>query len=54
MSRTVKNSKRPSNIKKLNSHLAGVGNAEKFPEGPTKPKPGPTLLKQVTAAPTRF
>lgn len=43
-------SKRPISILKDSTILEIPENPEKLPIGPTNPKPGPTLLRQVTTA----
>ena len=43
-------SNRPASISKLSSSLANGAKAEKFPVGPTMPKPGPMLLIQALSA----
>ena len=43
-------SNRPASISKLSSSLAQGAKAEKFPVGPTMPKPGPMLLIQALSA----
>ena len=40
----------PSSIPKESAIFANAEKPPKPPAGPTAPKPGPTLLKQVTAA----
>ena len=47
---TVKSSKRPISIYMLNKNFPPSVMAEKLEAGPTAPKPGPTLPKQVAAA----
>ena len=47
----VKSSKRPINITNARYHLQKSGIAENVPLGPVAPKPGPTLLIDVTTAP---
>ena len=46
----VKNSKRPNNIAKLQTHVCKSVNDAYVDAGPTPPNPGPRLFRQATAA----
>lgn len=48
--KTGKSSKRPNTMNKINSHLDGIANDEKFPAGPiSEDVPGPTPIAVTTA-----
>ena len=47
----MNNSSLPNNIKSAHQYLPNTGNEENVVLGPTSPSPGPTLPKELAAAP---